>query len=576
MYVHHIMERGSYNESEDVGLPCGDLEIPWDDSIVTVMVRQLPRQLNRETLVEEIHKRGFEGLYDFLYLPCGARKRNVGYGFISFLDPLIARRFRDCLSGTYIGNDRANEHKKPLRVHAAVVQGAEQNFLHFIRGKAGQQLQDEALPLYLPRTQTQFSNMSAGFQVAQATDVLAQSNHLDNMAGCDSFVRGLIQWHDGIEGDATRLGKEPSRSRKISDSPAPPPKVEDEGQAWGIDVVTVMVRCVPRSYTQQMFFEDICKQGFKDYCDFLYLPYDAKKAHNIGYGFVSFTAPEYALAFRDVFDGRVIHAKGEGVAKPLRVHPACIQGYEENVNHFAGADLQFGPIFMPSAQKQLLQQPQGFLCTDPGPGRQTSPASTAASSTTGRSLASSERLRKSNAAKWLNGDDSDEDFGDCSLGEGAISRLGSEFVEALTEYTRIHHITKPERLAKACESFLNALDDPAMPSSQLMSAFMDVNCMKQIQKSLQNLQLVLCNLRQNLPQGYDASEASSVVSVLTQVAQVVQKVEMHLDLLGGRTGRSSVCATAWNEPARVKVCMNRRDLNSMPALWSHASPVVRS
>jgi len=123
--------------------------------------------------------------------------------------------------------------------------------------------------------------------------------------------------------------------------------------SWDAGVVTVMVRQLPRQFTQRMFLQEVIRRGFEGLFDFLYLPYDFKKGINVGYGFVNFTEPEYALRFRDSLDGQYLDKYMRMKSKAIRVHPAQVQGYEANYRHFAHTktgqkqDPAFSPLFFP-------------------------------------------------------------------------------------------------------------------------------------------------------------------------------------------------------------------------------------
>mmetsp|Transcript_75293 Transcript_75293/g.143269 ORF Transcript_75293/g.143269 Transcript_75293/m.143269 type:complete len:246 (-) Transcript_75293:24-761(-) len=91
----------------------------------TVMVQQIPFKISQKQFMEEIHKDGFQGKYDFLYLPPNARSHGSrGFGFINFLSPGFAEEFY----GRYFG--QALKHFKatsPLVIMPADVQGFEQS-----------------------------------------------------------------------------------------------------------------------------------------------------------------------------------------------------------------------------------------------------------------------------------------------------------------------------------------------------------------------------------------------------------------------------------------------------------------
>lgn len=146
---------------------------------------------------------------------------------------------------------------------------------------------------------------------------------------------------------------------------------------WGPDTVTVMVRQIPRVYTQRMLVQEVSNRGFKGLFDFLYLPYDLRKGINVGYGFLNFTEPRHAQAFRKALDGAYLDRHMRIRGKPIRVHPATTQGYEANFQHFAGTktwqkqDPCFRPIFLrgPGALPARLVAGAGALdlAVEPGP-----------------------------------------------------------------------------------------------------------------------------------------------------------------------------------------------------------------
>lgn len=124
--------------------------VDWQDGVVTVMVRQIPRPLTQIMFLSEVNRRGFGGSYDFLYLPFDMKKGiNVGYGFVSFLDTRSALKFRDAFDGSVLGM-QTKPRGKTLRVHPAAVQGYEANFTHFMKTKTGQKQDPQFCPLFFP------------------------------------------------------------------------------------------------------------------------------------------------------------------------------------------------------------------------------------------------------------------------------------------------------------------------------------------------------------------------------------------------------------------------------------------
>lgn len=144
--------------------------------------------------------------------------------------------------------------------------------------------------------------------------------------------------------------REPQRTEHQAWPDGPCGSKEDP-MPWD-DVVTVMVRQVPRRYSQIQILEKLSQRGFKGVINFLYLPFDMKKGINVGYCFVGFTEHCHALRFRKAFDGAFLDKAAQAKDKPLRVHPASVQGYAASVQHFSRTktgnkqDRRFSPLFL--------------------------------------------------------------------------------------------------------------------------------------------------------------------------------------------------------------------------------------
>lgn len=59
--------------------------------VTTLMIQNLPRALTQLELVTELNKFGFEGTYDFAYMPQSFNNNeNAGFAFVNFMDPIMA------------------------------------------------------------------------------------------------------------------------------------------------------------------------------------------------------------------------------------------------------------------------------------------------------------------------------------------------------------------------------------------------------------------------------------------------------------------------------------------------------
>lgn len=97
-----------------------------EDGITTLMVRNLPRDLIQQSLLEELDRVGFAGVYDFVYMPCSFEARETkGYAFINFTTHTAALAF----ASSWQRSRRFSPDGvlPPLNISAAAVQGLEAN-----------------------------------------------------------------------------------------------------------------------------------------------------------------------------------------------------------------------------------------------------------------------------------------------------------------------------------------------------------------------------------------------------------------------------------------------------------------
>jgi len=71
-----------------------------DEKYTTIMLRNIPNKYTRSMLIEQLHKSGFKGDIDYLYLPTDfANRCNVGYCFLNFRTPQARQRFMQTFDG---------------------------------------------------------------------------------------------------------------------------------------------------------------------------------------------------------------------------------------------------------------------------------------------------------------------------------------------------------------------------------------------------------------------------------------------------------------------------------------------
>lgn len=95
----------------------------------TVMLRNIPNKYTQRMLLDQMSALGYEGHYDFFYLPIDFRNRcNVGYAFINFTTGAIASKFKNHLHGYRLTGFNS---QKICEVSYARVQGLKANIQHY-------------------------------------------------------------------------------------------------------------------------------------------------------------------------------------------------------------------------------------------------------------------------------------------------------------------------------------------------------------------------------------------------------------------------------------------------------------
>lgn len=97
--------------------------------LTTVMLQQIPYQYMQADFMMEINRQGFEGTFDFLFLPMSQKRHgNIGFGFINFLSSSFAEKFYRKYQGQRL---ECYDARTTINVVPADVQGFEQSVAHF-------------------------------------------------------------------------------------------------------------------------------------------------------------------------------------------------------------------------------------------------------------------------------------------------------------------------------------------------------------------------------------------------------------------------------------------------------------
>lgn len=123
----------------------GELPAQWA-AAHTVMMRNLPNKYTQQMLLHEINEAGFDGMFDFLYLPIDPETgANRGYAFINFISPNCSWSFKQRYEGCRMSNFNSN---KVVSVTPAALQGFQANYAHYSTARVNRG-DPAARPLFL-------------------------------------------------------------------------------------------------------------------------------------------------------------------------------------------------------------------------------------------------------------------------------------------------------------------------------------------------------------------------------------------------------------------------------------------
>eukprot|EP00928_Gymnodinium_smaydae_P007484 TRINITY_DN12693_c0_g1_i1.p1 TRINITY_DN12693_c0_g1~~TRINITY_DN12693_c0_g1_i1.p1 ORF type:complete len:262 (+),score=66.45 TRINITY_DN12693_c0_g1_i1:128-913(+) len=100
------------------------------EQVVTWMVRNLPCKVTQNAMEAELIKKGFHGTYDYVYCPTRKNGSGLGFGFVNFVKPEHACRFKKAFDGYAFADTRS---AKRCFVTPADLQGLEANLRQFRR-----------------------------------------------------------------------------------------------------------------------------------------------------------------------------------------------------------------------------------------------------------------------------------------------------------------------------------------------------------------------------------------------------------------------------------------------------------
>jgi len=123
--IHHCPDSA---DAQALSVPADDgLRGMMSAEITTVMLKNIPGRCTQSEVLSAIDAMGFDGAYDFFYLPI-LRAHNVGYAFVGFKDADDAERFARVMTGFRFPNRKS---PKVCEVVPAHFQGLQKNLSRF-------------------------------------------------------------------------------------------------------------------------------------------------------------------------------------------------------------------------------------------------------------------------------------------------------------------------------------------------------------------------------------------------------------------------------------------------------------
>merc|ERR1719223_2454172 len=96
------------------------------------MIRNIPRKYSQYDLMMDLHDKGFNRCYDFLYLPIDrSTSYNIGYAIVNFVDASTAAKCLAIFEGHCFARLQHSSNNKFARISVSRLQGLENNLQHY-------------------------------------------------------------------------------------------------------------------------------------------------------------------------------------------------------------------------------------------------------------------------------------------------------------------------------------------------------------------------------------------------------------------------------------------------------------
>lgn len=130
-------------------------------------------------------------------------------------------------------------------------------------------------------------------------------------------------------------------------------------------VTTLMIRNVPRRYTEEALIAELEAYVSREQYNFLYLPWDTRRASNCGYAFINCVDAATTTSLCQQLNGRTWRLVQS--PKDIKAVPAHVQGIALNLAHYMGSSVveegyAHSPIVIHNGRKIDFQQARDMYC----------------------------------------------------------------------------------------------------------------------------------------------------------------------------------------------------------------------
>lgn len=312
----------------------------------TVMLRNIPNKYTRESLIEQLNKSGYQGQFDFIYLPIDFNSKcNVGYGFINFKNSSVCARFHSEFHNkqtkTVLPGYSSN---KTCEVVYARLQGRDANMENMKVGQFIDKLhkRPDGQPKFWDDAGKEmtfdevFGTEGSGVRkskIEKAPVVPPQTPTYDPMA---------MMYGGGWPFPASPMGMFSPFWPGAPGTPAPAAATQKAPQEPRLTELLPdstpqsmqMLRNIPNSVTRKDLMELVDKTLKGEY-NFLYIPDNAVEGGNRGFAFVNFKDVKKATVFVEQFNDKhpnEIFGVGEPDAQNCKVVNAKLGSIDKTID----------------------------------------------------------------------------------------------------------------------------------------------------------------------------------------------------------------------------------------------------